>query len=55
MLPEFVQRIGEYAPPGVQAMQDAWIGTGPEPLQLAVLALVTIVAGAASVRLFRWE
>lgn len=55
MLPEIVQRIGAYAPPGVQAMQDAWIGTGPEPLQLAVLAAVALVAGAASVRLFRWE
>lgn len=55
MLPEVVQRLGNYAPPGVQAMQDAWIGTGPEPLQLVILALVTLVAGAASVRLFRWE
>lgn len=54
-LPEFVQRIGDYFPPGVQAMQDAWIGTGAQPLQLAALAAVTLVAGAASVRLFRWE
>ena len=54
-LPEFVQRIGDYFPPGVQAMQDAWIGTGPQPLQLLALAAITLVAGAASVRLFRWE
>jgi ABC-2 type transport system permease protein len=55
VLPEFVQRIGDYFPPGVQAMQDAWIGTGPQPLQLAALAAITLIAGAASVRLFRWE
>lgn len=54
-LPEFVQRLGDYAPPGVQAMLDAWIGTGPRPEQLLVLAAITVVAAAASVRLFRWE
>jgi ABC-2 type transport system permease protein len=54
-LPELLQRLGDYAPPGVQAMLDAWMGTGPRPEQLVALAAITVIAGAASVRLFRWE
>ena len=41
--------------PGVTALQDAWTGTGPQPVQLVVLALITRVAGAVAVRVFRWE
>lgn len=54
-LPDFLVRIGQFSPPGVQALLDAWLGSGPQPLQLAVLAWVTLLASAAAARLFRWE
>ena len=34
-LPDALLRIGEFTPPGVQGLQDAWMGTAP---QLAPLA-----------------
>ena len=55
MLPDFLIRIGDYTPPGVQALLDAWSGTTPQLTQLAVLALVTVVAGAVAAKRFRWE
>ncbi len=55
LLPEFLIRIGDYTPPGVQALLDAWSGTTPELAQLAVMALVTIVAGAVAAKRFQWE
>jgi ABC-2 type transport system permease protein len=55
LLPDFVIRMGDYTPPGVQALLDAWAGISPQPLQLAVMAVITVVAGAAAARLFRWE
>jgi ABC-2 type transport system permease protein len=54
-LPAFLVRMGDYAPPGVQSILDAWMGTAPHPLQLAVMAAITLVAGATAARLFRWE
>jgi ABC-2 type transport system permease protein len=54
-LPEFLVRIGEYTPPGVQALLDAWTGSAPQPEQLAILAAITVVAGFGAARLFRWE
>jgi ABC-2 type transport system permease protein len=55
MLPDFLIRLGDYTPPGVQALLDAWQGTSPQLSQLAVMALVTAVAGFAAARRFRWE
>lgn len=55
LLPDFVIRLGDYTPPGVQALLDSWAGTAPQPLQLVVMATITLVAGAVSARLFRWE
>lgn len=55
LLPEFLIRIGDYTPPGVQALLDAWTGISPQPTQLAVMALITVVAGAVAARRFRWE
>ena len=48
MLPEFLIRIGDYTPPGIQALLDAWSGTSPQPAQLAVMALITILAGTVA-------
>ena len=55
LLPEFLIRIGDYTPPGVQSLLDAWSGTTPQLAQLGVMALITVVAGAAAARRFRWE
>jgi ABC-2 type transport system permease protein len=54
-LPEFLIAIGDYTPPGVQSLLAAWTGVAPQPLQLAALAVITLVAGVAAARLFRWE
>jgi ABC-2 type transport system permease protein len=55
LLPDVIQQIGEYAPPGVQGLTEAWLGAVPQLLPLAIMAAITIVAGVAAARLFRWE
>lgn len=55
LLPEFLIRIGDFTPPGVQALLDAWSGTSPQLAQLAVMGLITVLAGAVAARRFRWE
>jgi ABC-2 type transport system permease protein len=55
LLPQVVVQIGDFTPPGVQAMLDAWLGTAPQLLPLVIMAAITIVAGTAAARLFRWE
>jgi ABC-2 type transport system permease protein len=55
MLPELLIRIGDYTPPGIQALLDSWSGTPPEPAQLAVMGLITVLAGTVAARRFRWE
>jgi ABC-2 type transport system permease protein len=55
-LPDVLQRIGEYTPPGVQMLLDSWLGTAAPALgPLAVMGMITLVAGVAAVRVFRWE
>ena len=55
LLPEILVRIGDVTPPGVQAMVDAWSGTAPQLLPLVIMAGITLAAGAAAAKLFRWE
>jgi ABC-2 type transport system permease protein len=55
LLPDFLNTIGEYLPPGVEALQESWLGTAPDPVHLGVLALVTVVAGTVAAKSFRWE
>jgi ABC-2 type transport system permease protein len=67
LMPDFLLRVGDYTPPGVQALLNAWTGDAamaaamgaqagpPRPLQLAIMALVALIAGAAAAKLFRWE
>ena len=54
-LPEVLVRLGEFTPPGVQGLQDAWVGSGPQLGPLVVLAMLTVVGGVLAARLFRWE
>ncbi|RQX07162.1 ABC transporter permease [Micromonospora arida] len=55
LLPDAVARIGDYTPPGVQALLDAWTGPSPQPLHLAIMAVIAVAAGASAAKLFRWE
>ncbi|WP_026928934.1 ABC transporter permease [Glycomyces tenuis] len=55
MLPEAVATIGDYTPPGVQALLDSWSGTAPSAVQLLVMGATALVVGALSARLFKWE
>lgn len=55
LLPSVLQRIGDYVPPGSQPLQDTWVGTGVQPLQLVALAAFALLGTALAARLFRWE
>jgi ABC-2 type transport system permease protein len=55
LLPDILVTIGNYTPPGVQALTDAWLGAAPQLLPLAGMAAITVIAGAIAVRVFRWE
>ncbi|MET0134001.1 MAG: ABC transporter permease [Kibdelosporangium sp.] len=55
LLPGFLNRIGEYLPPGAQALQDAWLGTAPQLSHLAIMALIALLAGTVAAKSFRWE
>ena len=54
-LPDILVKIGDFTPPGVQGLQDAWLGTVPQVAPLLGMGLLTIVVGVLAVRLFRWE
>ena len=54
-LPDILIRIGDFTPPGVQGLQDAWLGTVPQVAPLLGMGLLTLVVGVLAVRLFRWE
>ena len=55
LLPDILVRIGDVTPPGVQAMLEAWLGATPQLLPLVIMAAITLAAGTAAARLFRWE
>jgi ABC-2 type transport system permease protein len=68
LMPDFLVRLGDYTPPGVQVLLDAWFGDAtmaaaigsdaagqPQLLQLGIMALIAVAAGVAAARLFRWE
>ena len=48
-------RIGDFTPPGVQGLQDAWMGTAPQLAPLLGMAVLTVLVGSLAVRVFRWE
>ena len=54
-LPDILVKIGDFTPPGVQGLQDAWLGTVPQVAPLLGMGLLTVVVGVLAVRLFRWE
>jgi ABC-2 type transport system permease protein len=54
-LPEPLTAIGELTPPGVEGIAAAWMGSGPDLVPLAMMAVITLVAGTIAARTFRWE
>jgi hypothetical protein len=38
-----------------ESLEAAWTGSAPEPLALGVMAALTLAAGGAAARIFRWE
>ncbi len=48
--------IGEWTPlpPAIEIIQDGWLGLDPGASWL-VVAGITLIAGVAAIRLFRWE
>jgi ABC-2 type transport system permease protein len=55
MLPDILVRIGDYTPPGNQALLDAWSGTSPQLTQLAAMVVIAVLAGGVAAKRFRWE
>jgi ABC-2 type transport system permease protein len=68
LMPDFILRLGDFTPPGVQALLDTWTKDAaiaaalgdqatstPVLLQLGIMALVAVAAGVAAARMFRWE
>jgi len=55
LLPDVVNQIGAFTPPGVEGLQDAWLGSPIEIAPLVIMAIITVVAGAIAARSFRWE
>ncbi len=57
VMPSVLRHISHATPLGaaVQALQDAWLGHWPAPLQLWTMAAYAVACGLAAARLFRWE
>ncbi len=63
LMPDVLVTIGEYVPPGVQAMLAAWFpeaaevtaAGSPRWVQLGILLGITVVAGAIAAKVFRWK
>jgi ABC-2 type transport system permease protein len=55
MLPEVMVTVGEFTPPGVQGLQDAWLGAAPALLPITIFAGIALVCGLVASRAFRWE
>jgi ABC-2 type transport system permease protein len=68
LMPDFILRLGDFTPPGAQALLDTWTNDAaitaalgsqsastPILLQLGIMALIAVAMGVAAARLFRWE
>lgn len=56
-MPDLMRRISDFSPggAGVDAIQQAWFGSGVPLSNLAVLAAFAIVTGGFAALTFRWE
>ncbi|WP_433545931.1 ABC transporter permease [Streptomyces sp. CA-294286] len=65
LMPDVLRAVGEFVPPGLQALTAAWsaeagevtatAGGQPFWLQIAIMAGIAVTASAISAKLFRWE
>lgn len=57
MMSSSLQTIADFTPlgAGTEAMSNSWFGTAPTAMQLGVLVVYSVVIGAITVRVFRWE
>jgi ABC-2 type transport system permease protein len=56
-MPSTLSRIGDFTPLGAfrESLEASWTGSGLDPLMLATLAGIALVAGGAAARIFRWQ
>lgn len=57
MMSDTLLTVSDLTPLGsaVQALDDAWFGMTPEPMNLLVMTVWTVVATTIAIRTFRWE
>ena len=57
VMPDMVQRIGDFTPLGAgeRALHEAFTGSWPALISLVVMVGYVLVFGVASAKLFRWE
>jgi ABC-2 type transport system permease protein len=57
VMPSVLRHISHATPLGaaVQALQDAWLGHWPHPLQWVTMAIYLVLSLLIATRLFRWE
>ncbi|APU19075.1 ABC transporter permease [Actinoalloteichus sp. GBA129-24] len=65
VMPDVLREVGEFIPPGLQALTAAWsaeageitatAGGQPFWLQIAIMAGIALLASAVAAKLFRWE
>jgi ABC-2 type transport system permease protein len=65
LMPDVLREVGEFVPPGLQALTAAWsaeagevtatAGGQPFWLQIAIMAGIAVIASATAAKLFRWE
>ena len=65
LMPDVLREVGEFVPPGLQALTSAWSAEAGEItataagqpfwLQIAIMAGIAVIASAIAAKLFRWE
>lgn len=65
LMPDLLREVGEFIPPGLQALTASWsaeageitatAGGQPFWLQIAIMAGIAVIASAIAAKLFRWE
>ncbi|WP_308798067.1 ABC transporter permease [Agromyces silvae] len=65
VMPDVLREVGEFIPPGLQALTSAWSAEAGEVtaaaggqsfwLQIAIMAGIAVIASAIAAKLFRWE
>jgi ABC-2 type transport system permease protein len=65
LMPDLLREVGEFIPPGLQALTAAWSAEAGEItatadgqpfwLQIAIMAGIAVTTSATAAKLFRWE